>query len=191
MRAAFLIAFFQFIFLSGFSCDCDPLTKLDTINCPYQLIFRGTVTDTLSKGEEGIAVFACTRLFLGDHKDTFRIKFDNASSCLMSFSPGEEWLIYAMTDIFKRSEVHFCGHSRKFISADKNQDYNYQVRGITFEEEAEFLARTFSANSENDPEPVFAERELEHPERGTAIWYILAAAPILLLLWWLLKKYLK
>lgn len=170
------------------SCDCDPLPEIRNAIHAYSLIFQGQVLDTLPGDGDAVAVFLVSRTYKGVRRDTVMIHYDAASSCLLSFAPGERWIIYSNPDKYRRHEVHFCGHSRKFISDSGAQDHYYASRLLTFVQEDSLLGSMLHPTTEEFNTQEFPERTLEHPERGRAIWYILAAIPAFALILYLLKK---
>ncbi|MCC7303240.1 MAG: hypothetical protein IT233_11420 [Bacteroidia bacterium] len=189
-----ILLFLKFVLLTlpAVSCDCPTEIPFRNALNQYDLIFRGKVTDTLSNGTQGVAVFQPLAIYKGHPEERIRIKYDATSSCLMSFSPGEEWIIYASTDPYNRNAVHFCGHSRKYLSSAVAEDHYFPIRKCSFREEDSILLALLGPPSviKKNVDPV-KQRELRHPGRGTAIWYILAAMPVLIIAWFLLKKHLR
>ncbi len=88
-----------------------------------------------------IAYFTINELYKGTVQQNVEINFDCSSSCMMSFSKDEEWLIYANFQKFDVINVILCGHSRKFFS-NTAQDFYQVASQRTFDQEKQFLKTT-------------------------------------------------
>src|ERR1043166_7108143 len=94
----FLAFFLIFSFNFASACDCPPVRPLSKELCGgFNVIFRGKVTSVTPCDEKGNAVasFAITALYKGNCEKEIQVNFECMSSCMMSFAPGEEWIIYA------------------------------------------------------------------------------------------------
>jgi len=144
MRYFFILFFFLQSFISV-SCKCSPLEPISKeLSKSYNVIFWGTVDSVNVCGKDGIstAYFTITELYKGKAQKNMKVDFDCATSCLMSFTKGEEWLIYSSYQKFDLLTVNICEHNRKMFS-DISQDYYIQDAKRTFEEEKQFLRTTF------------------------------------------------
>ena len=90
--------------------------------------------------------FTIQELYKGNVEQEVDVNFDALTSCMMSFSEGEKWLIYANFQRFDDLEVSICGHSRKSFK-NTEQDYYQLTAGRTFEEERLFLKELLSVQS--------------------------------------------
>ena len=186
-----------FLFLSilllqtifSFACICDPWKPLEKDQKQYNLIFQGTIVSIDTSGAQGVAKINVSKYFLGSGPSQLDLKYDNLSDCRVAFFPGEEWIIYGNYKTFGNHHVHFCSHSR--IRLPDSTDYYFTERSMNFEKEIQNLesiyGSTITTLNENDTSE-FPNRLLKHPERGTSIWYILAAIPVFLLILWYLKN---
>jgi hypothetical protein len=137
----FLFILFSKIILA---CECPTITPVSKELCNnYDVIFFGKV-DSVSLCDVvsgATAYFTINELYKGAVQQKLKINFDCSSSCMMSFSKDEEWLIYATYQQFDVLNVILCSHSRKYFN-EASQDY-YQVQAQrTFEQEKQFLETT-------------------------------------------------
>ncbi len=133
---------FLFISVSVYSCDCPPIQKIDSKKLKnYDVVFYGEVDSISSCNTAGISITYLTikELYKGNVEANVRITFDCKSSCMMSFSKGDKWLIYGVYQRFDLLTVHFCGHSRKYFP-DDSQDIYSVVSQQSFDEERNYLA---------------------------------------------------
>jgi hypothetical protein len=131
------------------ACECPPLQPItEVISKNYNAVFYGKVDSITNSSEKGFntAHFTITELYKGNVQQHVKINFDNSSSCLMSFSKGEEWLIYAIYKNFDFLTVSICGHSRKFFKEASSDFYQLNSKR-TFEEEKNFLKSTFNVQA--------------------------------------------
>jgi hypothetical protein len=140
MKKQVLIIFLQFIVLVTFACKCpqiEPITKDFCKN--YDVIFYGKV-DSIVKNttNNGIAYFSITSLYKGKTTQHIQINYDATSSCMMSFSEGDEWLIYAYYEKYNFLRVNICQHSRKHFKNEAEDYYRINAQR-SFEEEKLFL----------------------------------------------------
>ncbi len=129
---------------TAFSCQCPSLTPITKDACAnYNVIFSGFV-DSVSACDDkegSIAYFTIDEAYKGNVAQQVQVLFDCASSCLMSFAHGDNWIIYANYKKFDVLEVSLCEHSRKLF-ADVSQDIYMIAAQKTFAEEKEFLKNT-------------------------------------------------
>lgn len=143
------------IFLSGYvhACQCPVLPALSKESCEaYDVIFYGKVDSVSSCDTKGIAIayFTVSELFKGNIEQQVSINFDCSSECMMSFSTGEEWLIYSKYVKFDLLKVEICEHSRRKFSDDA-QDIYMMAAKRTIEKEREFLKTTFGLQNFKQP----------------------------------------
>ena len=65
---------------------------------------------------------------------------------MMSFSKGEEWLIYSEYLKFDYLATSICSHSRKYFNDEANDFYQATAKK-TFEEEKQFLKSNLNIQS--------------------------------------------
>lgn len=129
----------------AFACKCQPLMPITKSNCDsYNAIFKGSIDSVSVCNEKGIAkaYFTIEQVFKGNLEKKTSIEFDCASSCLMSFSTNETWLIYATYIGFDVLNVSICSHSRKLFTDESNDIYALTAER-SFTQEVEFLQQTF------------------------------------------------
>jgi hypothetical protein len=176
MRYFFILFFFLQSFISV-SCKCSPLEPISKeLSKNYSVIFLGTVDSVSVCGKDGIstAYFTITELYKGKAQQKMKVDFDCATSCLMSFTKGEEWLIYSSYQKFDLLTVNICEHTRKMFN-DISQDYYMQDAKRTFEEEKLFLRTTFGSQtfSENNSMNEMQKQLKPHNEQPSGINKIL------------------
>ncbi len=132
-----------------FACECPPLLPITKVACnDYDVLFLGHI-DSVSvcdQRENGIACFTIDEVYKGNVTQQLKISFDCSSECLMSFTAGETWLMYATYKRFDLLTVSICGHSRKFF-ADESDDFYQVAAQRSFEQEKQFLEGTFGMQS--------------------------------------------
>ena len=137
----FLFLLFSKIIIA---CECPPVKPVSNeIFYNYDVIFSGKIDSVSLCGVQGIAkvYFTISNLYKGSVQQKVKVNFDCLSSCMMSFSKDEEWLMYLTYSRFDIMTVKLCGHSRKFF-IDASQDYYQIAAQRTFEQEKEFLRTT-------------------------------------------------
>jgi hypothetical protein len=143
MRICIFITLF-FIPCITFSCECKTLQPISKDLCGnYNVIFYGKVDSVGACRPDGASTvyFSIIDLYKGSVKEHVKVDFDCASSCLMSFSKGDEWLMYTSFQRFDLLTVKLCDHSRKLFP-DETQDIYQLAAHRTFEEEKSFLKTT-------------------------------------------------
>ena len=144
MKKHFL--FFLLLFSNySFSCECPALQPISKELCKnYNVIFYGKVDSVSVCGDNGIstAYFSIKELYKGAVSEKVKINFDCATSCLMSFEKGEEWIIYASFRKFDILSVNICEHSRKYFD-DETKDFYSVAAQRTFQQEKLFLKTEF------------------------------------------------
>ena len=110
-------ALFGLLFFSyeaGLACKCPDLEPISTNFCEnYDVIFYGKV-DSISQVEDNrknTVHFKIYNLYKGKLPSKANIYYDATSPCMMSFSPEEEWLIYAYYEKYNLLTVNICQHS--------------------------------------------------------------------------------
>ncbi len=139
------ILFLFFFSTYIFACECPSLKPIDKkLSDKYDVIFFGKV-DSVSRCEkDGIstAYFTINKLYKGAVNEFVKVDFDCVSPCLMSFSRGDEWLVYTTYQRFDLMTVNICEHSRKLVG-DATQDVYQLAAQRTFEQEKQFLLSVF------------------------------------------------
>jgi len=140
------ILFVYFLLLySGvlFACECKPLNPIsnETIKS-YNVIFYGKVDSVGMCRPNGIATayFTILELYKGPVSKHVKVDYDCSSSCMMSFSKGDDWLMYTTFQHFDLITVNICDHSRKYFS-DQSQDVYMLAAHRSFEEEKLLLKK--------------------------------------------------
>lgn len=148
------------------ACECPSIKAVSKEVCSnYDVVFSGKVDSISVCAVQGTAsvYFTINELFKGAVQQHVKIKFDCSSSCMMSFSENEEWLIYASYQQFDVLNVILCGHSRKFFN-DASQDY-YQVQAQrTFDQEKQFLKLTLGTHQYSQTD------EMNQQQKGSSLY---------------------
>ena len=127
-----------------FACKCNPLLPISKNLCDtYNVIFYGMVDSIAESSEKGFntAFFTIKELYKGNVQQQIKINYNATSSCMMSFSKNEEWLIYAKYKMFDHLRVSICDHNRKYFN-ESSQDFYQLTAQRTFNEEIAFLKST-------------------------------------------------
>jgi hypothetical protein len=178
--------------LPAFACQCDSIsTSLNkqTVSS-YDLIFYGKVTKVASVQHTGLASFSIDKIFQGKSYQNIDLSFDNQSSCAMSFSPDEEWIVYAKYISYGHAEIVFCSPSRKKMSSNTD-DYYSMIHGKSFEDELIWLEKEFGIKELNRSSAESPRRELLHPVGMERLWLYLGGLLGLALIWFLTRKFLR
>lgn len=126
--------------VQAIACKCATLPPISKEEAKrYDVIFFGKV-DSVGTCIDGnaTAYFTIQELYKGNSKQQCEVSFDCASSCLMSFAKGEEWLIYGIYKKFGVAAVNICDHNRKQLPATE-QDFYEATAQRTFDQEKTFL----------------------------------------------------
>ena len=127
--------------LAAAACECAPVVPVSKeLAKGYDIVFFGKVDSISPCATNGIsnAYFTIKELYKGNTPQQINVHFDCMSSCMMSFSKNEEWLIYASYQRFDVVSVKLCSHSRKRFSAEA-QDFYLAEAKRSFDQEKEFL----------------------------------------------------
>lgn len=130
-----------------FACECPVLEPISKDNISrYDIVFDGRVDSVSTCDSVGLAqvYFTINELYKGSVYCTLSLNFDCSSECLMSFTKGEEWLIYASYKKFDFLAINLCSHSRKHFDNDA-EDFYMMAAQRTFAEEKQFLKENMSA----------------------------------------------
>lgn len=128
----------------AFACKCEALMPITKSACePYNAIFTGQIDSVSACDTKGFstAYFTIAEVYKGLLEKNTRVQFDCASSCLMSFATGEQWIIYAKYEQFDVLNVSLCSNSRKLF-ADESSDIYALTAERSFEQEKQFLQQT-------------------------------------------------
>jgi hypothetical protein len=192
--------FFLFYLLSSpcFSCECPPIEAFSKKNsATYDVIFYGTVDSIVPCAASGIgtAFFNINSLYKGTAEKKVSVDYDCTSACMMSFSKGDEWIIYASYQGFNLLTVNICSHSRKRISA-VSADFYTISSGRSFDEENTFLSKTFGIlsfsvhNDLNDKQKEFQPHN-EQPSAINKLWLLVISLSVMLIIYFISKKLFK
>jgi hypothetical protein len=136
------LIFIGVVSLRSAACDCGafpPLTKeIFKTNNPKQVVFKGKVLSIAPCNELGECVFMVEALFSGTATRHLSAVYDCSSSCQMTFSPGEEWIIYGEYLQLEKIKIEFCSRSRK-MNQLANTEADKIAYGLTSTEEFEWL----------------------------------------------------
>ena len=157
-------------------------------------IFFGKVDSISPCATNGIsnAYFTIKELYKGNAPQQISIHFDCTSSCMMSFSKNEEWLIYAGYQRFDVVSVNLCSHSRKRFSADA-QDFYLASSKRTFDQETEFLRTELGIQSFADTDTWNAkQQELkprnEQPSNNNKLYLLGVSFGVMILIYIITRK---
>ncbi|MGQ0829074.1 MAG: hypothetical protein ACT4ON_11855 [Bacteroidota bacterium] len=140
---------FFFSFKYSLACQCPTLFLISKDLCEkYEVIFYGKVDSVSPCGTNGISTahFTIKELYKGIVEQHVQIDFDCSSSCMMSFSKGDEWIIYSIFQRFDLLTVNICGHSRKFFPGAA-QDVYQIASDRSFEQEKQYLTKILGIQS--------------------------------------------
>ena len=127
------------------ACKCGSLLPINGEEAKrYDVIFFGKVDSVLTCDTTGTAIAYLTieELYKGNSKQKTFVNFDCSSDCMMSFTKGDEWLIYGIYKRFGLVSVSLCDHNRKHMP-DNEQDFYEATAQRTFDQEKAFLNTTF------------------------------------------------
>jgi len=186
------------------ACDCGEqlpeFTKEETEK--YGLIFIGTIDSLQDKEQNGTAWFRGLELYRGLATPRIAIRYDNYTSCRMSFREGQTWMIYAVKDsVTSQWTVSYCSRSRRLPEQGETDEYTI-YSNLTYEEEKKFLAsiyprrdfipqETINEIDKEDKTVIDSNRELIHATGRQKIFLILGSVAGLVLIYLVVKKWLK
>ncbi len=143
-----------FVFFSNYSIAtvCDDLPKLTLEECGhYDFIAYGRIESDLDCNDEQISFYPIS-VFKGYIEEKTVDLFTSCSDNGLPLSEGEYWILYGFYNNAQQIKLTICGHSRKQIAKDE-VDYQYGLRGSSFQEDLTFLKENFSLK-------VFGKKEL-------------------------------
>lgn len=184
MRSALLMA-----------CECPPLSPISKERCDnYDIIFIGKVDSVSTAATGGISsvYFTLEELYKGHAVKQVSLDFDAVSACMMSFAKNDEWIIYANYQRFDEISVKLCSHSRKRMNAGE-QDFYATAAQRTFEQEQEFLKKTFGAQPFQEKESWNKEQEdlkprNEQPSGMNKLMLLFVSFGVMILIYLLTRK---
>ena len=193
---SFFIFLFVFFSTQAFSCDCPPINKIDSEKLKeYNIVFYGTIKAISPCATNGlsIATFAIEEIYKGELEQTTQLTFDCSSSCMMSFAIDEKWLIYANYKKFEVQSVHFCEHSRKYISNENQDAYAIAISQQTFEEEKKYLQsalgiQPFAIKNKLNAQQSLLKPHNEQPSGFSKILLLLFSFVIMIVIFFVSKK---
>jgi hypothetical protein len=193
-----LTILFCFVAVYIKACECPPIEPINKVLADkYDVIFYGKVDSIVPCGTKGIgtAYFSIINLYKGHAEQHISVDYDCTSSCMMSFSKNEEWIIYAVYQRFDLLTVDLCSHSRKRNSA--NETDHYQVSsGRSFEEENNFLKKilglqVFSSHNElNDKQKDFKPHN-DQPSALNKLALLIVSLLVMMIIYIISKKLFK
>ncbi|HEU4719032.1 MAG TPA: hypothetical protein VFU15_14410 [Bacteroidia bacterium] len=178
-------------FLHAFACNCPTVALTKENLAAYDFIFTGKVVAVSGCSDDASVSFEIEKLYRGKSYREAQLKFDCTSDCGMTFSPGEEWIIYAKYVGYGKAEVKFCSFSRKYVADDKN-DFVTPLHGMSYAMENEWLEKTLGVQELNvrNPEDDMHHENI-HPSQQQALLYFGLGLAGLLVLLFLTKKFLR
>ena len=167
----------------SFACQCPILSPISKELCnKYEVIFYGKVDSISPCATNGIntAHFTIIELYKGVAEQHVKINFDCSTACMMSFSKGDEWIIYSIFQRFDLMTVNICDHNRKFFSAAEQDVYQITSKR-TFEQEKQFLntslgIQSFIKKNELNEQQSDLAHQNTQPSAITKLWLLLASA---------------
>ncbi len=187
----FLLTFPLFNFLTLSACECPPLKPLDkSYTDEFDLIFIGTVDSVSPCDKQAKAIFKVEKLFQGKSFEITEVYFDCSSSCQMSFTKGEQWIIYTNYAKYGIAEVDFCSRSRKKFIND-SLDYFVATHILTFADEEEQLKSTLGIKTLKTESNTQLQHELIKPKGYTLLWLVGISFLLLFVALWLFKAFKK
>src|ERR1041385_573339 len=189
----FLFSFFLFPF-SSFSCECPPLTELnaDALN-KYNAVFYGKVDSVSACAATGLATayFSITELYKGDLPANVKVDFDCSTECMMSFTNGEQWLVYANSQHYGSLRAEICSHSRKFFS-DPQQDIYLMSTKRSFEDEKALLVKLLGIHVPASTDGKINSQELQHkneqPDAMSKLWLLGISFLVMVIIYFVSRK---
>ena len=131
---------------------CDDLPKLSLEQCGhYEFIAYGKIESDLNCDNEQVSFYPIS-VFKGYFESKIIDLFTSCSDNGLPLSKGEYWILYGFYNNAQQIKLSICGHSRKQISKEE-VDYQYDLRGTSFQEDLTFLKENFSLK-------VFGKKEL-------------------------------
>lgn len=195
LRHIFFIICIFIAYSSARACECDPIVPVsEEVLENYNVIFYGVV-DSVSSGEKSgtsVAYFKVDELYKGKLGRNVLLKFDGETDCMMSFSEGEKWLIYANFFRFDDLTVNICGHSRKFFE-DSANDYYQLAAQRTFQEEKEYLEEKLklqpidNLNEINTLQQNFKPHNTQ-PSGINKLWLLLCSFLVMVIVYFITRK---
>jgi hypothetical protein len=191
----FIIFSLLLISASAFACECKTLEPISKeLSEKYNVVFYGKVDSVGICRGDGVstAYFTISELYKGAVAHNVNVDFDCSSACLMSFSRGDEWLMYTAFQRFDLLTVNICDHSRKLFS-EETQDVYQLAAHRTFEEEKLFLKNTFGLqefvkyNELNAIHEQMGARN-EQPSNMNKLWLLLISFSVMGLVYYITRK---
>ncbi len=195
MKKYFLFFLFSVFSVYLFSCECPALEPISKEGCKsYNVIFYGKVDSVGSCNEKGIstAYFTIKELYKGAVSQNIKVNFDCASECMMSFTKGEEWIIYGSYEKFDLLTVKLYEHSRKYFT-DEKDDFYFITSKRKFEEEKVFLRTELGIqsfivqNDLNEQQKIFKPHN-DQPSDTTKFWLLFTSLSTMILILYFTRK---
>lgn len=195
MKTQFLSLLFLISSSYLFSCECPALQPISKVLCKnYNVIFYGKVDSVSACDSKGmsIAYFTIKELYKGTVSQNIKVNFDCASECLMSFTKGEQWIVYGTYPKFDMLTVKLCEHSRKYFDNEKD-DFYFPASNRTFEEEKQFLKNELGIqpfivqNDLNEQQKIFKPHN-DQPSDWTKLWLLLTSLGTMAIILYFTRK---
>jgi hypothetical protein len=185
----FTLGCMLFPFQTAFACKCSDHPALSKEYCAlYDVIFDGRV-DSVMPCMDGfsVAYFTVKSIFKGESYGQTEVRFDCSSDCQMSFTKGEEWIIYSQYYKYGKLELNFCSRSRKQITG--SDDYFDALNHMTYAEEAAYLGKNIGTRVLLKKEaPAMAQRTLIQPTAYWKLWLLLISLVCMYVIFYFVKK---
>lgn len=191
-----LIFFFSYLFANA--CECPPVKPISKeLSAQYDVIFYGKVDSVMPCNTQGLGTvyFTIISLYKGAAEQHVSVDYDCTSSCMMSFSKNEEWIIYSVYQHFDLITVDLCSHSRKRIN-DGSMDFYQVASQRSFDEENTFLEKSlgiqpFSAHNDLNDRQKEMQPHNEQPSAIGKLWLLLISLAVMGIIFIVTKKYFK
>lgn len=183
-----------FIFAGWFvasACNCPPETADEKTMQSYDFVFYGKVVSVNTAREKATVTFSIVELYKGKSFAETTLEFDNTTDCQMSFTAGEEWLIYSKYVAYGTGRADLCSLSRKKADAG-GEDFYTVSHGMSFSEEQARLLKIFGKQALNEEsQRNIPHHELLHPRGWQPVWLLACGVAVLFLFYYLVKKLLR
>ncbi len=140
LHFSFLFLFFCNSFQS-YGCKCKS-TELTIVECrKFDAILSCEIV-SISPCTDGKSVARAKVLerFKGEAIQEVNLLFDCASSCMMSLSENQIWLVYGRKNSNQQLELNLCDRNRmQFKNAE--EDFYQSNTGLSFDEEINYLKK--------------------------------------------------
>lgn len=173
------------------ACKCVQEPVSEKTIAPYDFIFYGKVIATSGCDGTSRVKFLVEELYRGSSYGSTELEYDCSSDCQMSFSPDEDWLIYASFTGFDKGKVEFCSYSRMQPGAGE-EDFNTVNHGMDFKTEKAWLQSKLGVKPLKEREVVEQQHhENLKPQGMNVIWMMAIGFGTLALFYFITRKFLR